>query len=209
MKNTILRLIFKIGKLVNVFLTYKIVFKIYRIRSILYSAWIAPNFQKMDDKSRIGFGLYLKNGKMISLGKNCIIGKNALLTAHLSNIYQATIKIELGDNCMFGDNIHITSVNYIKIGDDLRTGSRILITDNSHGTIDDINELKMNPNNRKIYSKGPVVIGNNVWLGDNVSIMPGIEIGDGAIIGANSVVTKSIPPYCIAVGCPAKVIKML
>lgn len=55
--------------------------------------------------------------------------------------------------------------------------------------------------------KGPVTIGNNVWIGDNVIILSGVIIGDGSILGAGSVVTKNIPPYSIAVGNPAKVIK--
>lgn len=56
-------------------------------------------------------------------------------------------------------------------------------------------------------SKGPVIIGNNVWIGLNVIILPGVKIGDGAVIGAGSVVTKSIEPFGIAVGNPAKLIK--
>lgn len=53
----------------------------------------------------------------------------------------------------------------------------------------------------------PVVIGANTWIGDGATILPGVEIGDGAIVGAGSVVTKSIPAYAIAVGTPAKVVK--
>ena len=54
-----------------------------------------------------------------------------------------------------------------------------------------------------------MVIGNNVWIGRNVCIMPGVTIGDGAVIGANAVVTHDIPAYSVAVGVPAKVIKMI
>ena len=53
----------------------------------------------------------------------------------------------------------------------------------------------------------PIVVGNDVWLGRNVIVLPGVEIGDGCVIGAGAVVTKSIPPYSIAGGVPAKVIK--
>ncbi len=60
-----------------------------------------------------------------------------------------------------------------------------------------------------MVSKGPVVIGNNVWLGNNVCVMPGVTIGDGAIIGANSVVTHDVPAYAVAAGVPAKIIKQL
>ena len=55
--------------------------------------------------------------------------------------------------------------------------------------------------------KGDTVIGNDVWLGQNVTILPGVHIGDGAIIGANSVVAHDIPSYCVAVGNPATVKK--
>ena len=55
--------------------------------------------------------------------------------------------------------------------------------------------------------KGDTVVGNDVWIGQNVTVMPGVNIEDGAIIAANSVVTKDIPAYCIAGGNPCKIIK--
>ncbi|MEO0768094.1 MAG: CatB-related O-acetyltransferase [Cyanobacteria bacterium J06649_4] len=58
-----------------------------------------------------------------------------------------------------------------------------------------------------LVSKGPVIIGNNVWIGDNVTILSGVRLGDGAVIGSGAVVTKDVPPFCIAVGVPAKVVK--
>ncbi|QHL89493.1 hypothetical protein GU926_17095 [Nibribacter ruber] len=58
-----------------------------------------------------------------------------------------------------------------------------------------------------IFSKGDIVIGNDVWIGAHSIVLSGVTIGNGAIIGANSVVTKDLPPYSIAVGTPAKVIK--
>ena len=60
-----------------------------------------------------------------------------------------------------------------------------------------------------INSKGPVNIGKNVWTGTNVCIMPGVSIGNGAIIGANSVVTHDIPEAAVAVGAPARVVKII
>ena len=69
--------------------------------------------------------------------------------------------------------------------------------------------MKKSPVEREIYSKGAVRIGNNVWIGDKATILPGVTIGDGVIIGANSVVTKNIPDYCVVGGNPAKVIKSI
>lgn len=80
------------------------------------------------------------------------------------------------------------------------------ITDNSHGNTD-IDNLKLKPIDRKIFSKGPVIIGNNVWIGDKATILPNVTIGDGAVIAANAVVTKDVPAYCVAAGNPAKIIK--
>lgn len=66
---------------------------------------------------------------------------------------------------------------------------------------------KSTPHIKELPHKGDIVIGNDVWIGHKATIMPGVKIGDGAIIGAYSVVAKDIPPYAIAVGNPVKVIK--
>ena len=65
--------------------------------------------------------------------------------------------------------------------------------------------IRKPPIKRKIYSKGPVIIGKNVWIGDKATTLPGVTIGDGAVIGANTVVTKDVPPFCIVVGNPATI----
>ena len=65
------------------------------------------------------------------------------------------------------------------------------------------------PARRKLDSKGPVMVGDNVWIGRCTTILSGVDIGDNCIIGANSVVTGDIPANCVAAGCPAKVIKRL
>ena len=62
------------------------------------------------------------------------------------------------------------------------------------------------PVSRPLVSKGKVVIGENVWIGDKATILPGVSIGDGSVIGANAVVTKDVPPYSVVVGNPARII---
>jgi acetyltransferase-like isoleucine patch superfamily enzyme len=86
--------------------------------------------------------------------------------------------------------------------------SRIFITDHYHGQIN-AEALKLPPANRPLHSPGPVIIEDNVWIGENVTIMPNVVIGKNSIIGANSVVTKSLAANCVAVGMPARVIKVL
>ena len=69
--------------------------------------------------------------------------------------------------------------------------------------------FKINPQDRELISKGIVRIFDNVFLGDKSTVLSGVTIGEGAVIAANSVVTHDIPPYCVAAGVPAKIIKRL
>ena len=65
------------------------------------------------------------------------------------------------------------------------------------------------PQKRPLYSKGAVFIGDNVWIGDKATILPGVKIGEGAVVAANAVVTKDVPAYSMVAGNPAKVIKQI
>lgn len=147
-------------------------------------------------------------GGKIKIGKGTSFHSHCIITAWEN--YQGenlSPMISIGQNCKFGQYNHITAINEISIGDNLMTGRWITITDNSHGRVT-VSEMDTHPEKRKIYSKGPVRIGNNVWIGDKATILPGTTIGDGAIIAANAVVTKDVPSYCIAAGIPAKIIKI-
>lgn len=82
----------------------------------------------------------------------------------------------------------------------------MLITDHQHGTLAD-SDIPVA--DRELVSKGAVAIGDNVWIGEHVCILSGVTIGEGSIIGANAVVTKSVPAHSLAVGVPAKVVEDL
>ena len=115
----------------------------------------------------------------------------------------------IGDNCEMGDMTHIVAHENVTIGNNVLIASKCFISDTSHGIYkgDNQDSPKIPPNQRNLITK-PVKIGNNVWIGENVVILAGTEIGDGCIIGANSVVSAiKIPPNCIYAGVPAKIIK--
>lgn len=114
----------------------------------------------------------------------------------------------IGDDCEFGDMTHIVALNNVQIGNNVLIASKVFISDTSHGAYKGIDQdlPSIPPNKRKIVSSD-VIIGNNVWIGENVVILAGVHIGDGCIIGANSVVTKDIEKNCIVAGAPTTVIK--
>ena len=87
-------------------------------------------------------------------------------------------------------------------------GKNVTISDNSHGH-NDYSELKLQPIDRPLCSKGRVHIGKNVWIGDKATILPGVNVGAYSIIGSNSVVTKDIPPYSVACGNPARIVRQI
>lgn len=117
-----------------------------------------------------------------------------------------TPQLIIGNNVSCNFYCHIGCINKIVIGNDVTLGSHVLIEDHSHGTPNDIDTPVMK---RPLHSKGPIIIEDNVWIGENACILANVIIGKGSIIGANAVVTHNIPPYSIAAGVPAKVIKTL
>jgi acetyltransferase-like isoleucine patch superfamily enzyme len=117
-------------------------------------------------------------------------------------------RIIIGNNVSIGTDSHITAINRIQICDNVLTGKKITITDNAHGD-SKLATLVLPTFERQLYSSGPVIIEENVWLGDKVTILPNVRIGKNSIIGSNAVVTKDIPSNCIAGGIPARVLKLI
>jgi len=150
--------------------------------------------------------VYIRGRKYISIGKGFTSGVGLRLDAFpIGN----NICIEIGNNVEVNDYVHIGAIQSVTIGDNVLIASKVFISDHNHGhygTKNRHDSPESIPKEREL-SYAPVVIANNVWIGESVSIMPGVTIGKGSIIGALAVVTRTIPPYCIAVGSPAKVIK--
>lgn len=156
--------------------------------------------------SLIAPGVKLYTPQYISIGNNSSIMSHCIIET--CPINEDKPHLLIGDNVSLGEYSHITCANKVTIGNGVLTGRFVLITDNCHGNntkeVADIAPLA-----REIHSNGPVCIGENVWMGDKVTILPNVTIGKGCIIAANAVVTKDIPEYSVAAGVPAKVIKTI
>lgn len=153
--------------------------------------------------------IYIRGKKFLSYRKGFTTGYGCRL--EMFNIHSNNSpKLVIGTNCKIGDNVHIAAGERVTIGDNCLFASKIYISDISHGDYSNT-ENASNPNtppDERPLSTNPVTIGDNVWLGDNVCILPGVKIGKGVVVGANAVVNKDIPDNCVAVGIPARVIKI-
>lgn len=196
-------------RLYHTIIPYAVYNKIRQYWRAVYSLWIQLEFNSVGKGVFIGKLSYLKGAKYVTLADNVSIGDRCILEVHDSYLSQRFSPIlTIGINGRLGDDGHITCINRVQIGNNVRMGRKVFITDNAHGASDRI-LLDIAPNKRPLNSKGPVIIEDNVWIGEMVCIMPGVRIGKGSIIGANAVVTKDVPPYCVAAGNPAKIVKQL
>lgn len=206
-----------IGIIKDSFLNYKTVSIMHlylRLKYWINKQWIKirsyclyPLFYKSDISVRFKGVDLLVGPEMIEIGRGSIFDKYLYLTAwsRFCKDKQKPIII-IGRDCNFGAYNHLTAINQIIIGDNCLTGKWVTISDNDHGTTS-IDDLRIRPQDRKVVSKGGIIIGKNVWIGDKATILGGVSIGDGAVIAANAVVTKDVPPYSVVGGIPAKVIK--
>lgn len=153
--------------------------------------------------------LKLKNVKYMSIGDECYFGSNCRIEAwdeYNGKTFNPAIII--GKDVRINSACHIGCINRVKIGDQCLLGSNVMIIDHSHGK-NDMEELSIHPSLRDLYSKGEIVLGERCWVGENVVILPGVHIGDETVIGANSVVTKSMPEKCVIAGNPAHIVRKL
>lgn len=154
----------------------------------------------------IRFPIDIRGKKYMEVGKGFTTGFGCRLEAYPER-NQKTLFI--GDNFQMNDYVHISAMERIDIGNNVLLASKIFISDLSHGSYSgDENDSHPDsiPKNRKLFARS-ITIEDNVWLGEFVSVLPGVTIGKGTIVGANSVVSKTLPPYVVAVGTPAKPIK--
>lgn len=157
----------------------------------LFAKWLPTSFAPI-------LGPYAKwlrkiCGKLIlkKCGKNVNIEKGAVFSSQVS----------LGNNSGIGINASIAGAAVI--GDNVMMGPHCIIYRRNH----EFDRLDIPMCQQGFKPEKPVVIGNDVWIGGRVIILPGVHVGNGAIIGAGAVVTKDVPDYAIVGGNPARVLK--
>ena len=150
----------------------------------------------------------IRNSKYIKIGEGFTSGFGCRIESFPID-RTSKLCISFGKNVQINDYVHISSVGMVSIGNNVLMASKIYISDHNHGsyTLELSDSPLIAPIDRQLVSN-PVVIEDDVWIGESACILPGVTVGKGSIIGAMSIVTKDIPANCIAVGNPARVVKI-
>lgn len=182
----------------------------------------ASLFVRLLRKPLIRFRMWLLSRRLNHLGSNSFVknprkirGRRHISIGQRANIWNGVriaaldpvgdkVKITIGDHASIHMNTHISSVRDVTIGDGVLIAPNCYITDHDHFWLDPDDPPRSSP--RLLHAR--TEIGDNVWLGEKVSVLKGVKIGRNSIIGCNSVVTRDIPAYAVAIGSPARVVRL-
>lgn len=139
---------------------------------------------------------HLSRESKVNIGKRAVFGKNSEIIA--------IGQMNIGENFNLNKYSRVVSHNSITIGNNVTIAEFVSILDHDHAYVLSDGNLLL-----KGYKTSPISIGNNVWIGDKVTICKGVKIGNNVIIGANSLVNKDIESNCVAAGIPCKMVKSL
>jgi acetyltransferase-like isoleucine patch superfamily enzyme len=131
------------------------------------------------------------------------VGANTLLEPHVWLTAPDGARIRIGSGTFLNIAVMVASLELVEIGDNCMFANGCFVTDSSHRFDDPDLPVPW----QGFTSKGPTRIGDNVWCGANVVITSGVTVGERCVIGANSVVTADIPPFTVAAGAPARVVR--
>jgi acetyltransferase-like isoleucine patch superfamily enzyme len=164
-------------------------------RRIYFTARLAAEVSDMDYSVQCDGQVHVSGTSNIKLGKRCRLGMDVELRTVEGG------RIQIGADTRLNRGCTLTSYAQISIDDYTIIGEFVSIRDANHGL------QRGKPMRYQPHTSGKIQIGRDVWIGRGSCILSGVTIGEGAVIGANSVVTKDVPDFGIAAGVPARVIK--
>lgn len=170
------------------------------VRARLFRILFARRFAAFGRKTLVVAPIAIEGAERIHLGANVYVAAQTCLAARPHG--GEDCRLEIGDGCRIGRFNHIYATRRVVLGEGVLTANGVYISDNAH-TFRDIGRPVVD---QPIEQLQDVEIGKGSWLGHNACII-GVTIGQGCVVGANAVVTRNLPDFCVAVGAPARIIR--
>ncbi|MGZ7022839.1 MAG: acyltransferase [Ilumatobacteraceae bacterium] len=172
-----------------------------RARRKAFSMMASGGFASFGAHSVLAPPIRIEGEERIAIGDGVFVGQGSWL--HVEGD-ERTVAIEIGDGSSIGAYSALSAVHSLRIGRGVLTARGIYIADHTHEFTDPQTPVR----EQGLTQVAPVEIGDGAWLGENVVVRPGVRIGRGAVVGANSVVTADVPDGGVAVGAPARVVRV-
>ncbi len=170
----------------------------------LWTALYRPFLGALGRGSMLSHAARLRAPRHLFIGSNVSIAHGAridIIRGALPSSYQG--EIHIGDGTIIEPRVHMAAATRMMIGKHVLFAANVYVTDHDHGFLNPDLPVMHQPLIVKATS-----IEDWAWLGENAVVLKGVTVGHGAVIGANSVVTRDVPPFAIAAGIPARIIKM-
>jgi acetyltransferase-like isoleucine patch superfamily enzyme len=174
-----------------------------RLRGKLFSLAVAQAFAEFGPNSTLQPPVRVLGERRIAIGARVFVGPGSWLQA-LDGEDRDGIAIEIGNGTSIAGGCTISAVVSVRLGENVLVARNVYIADHRHAYEDP---------DRPVIAQGianvaPIEVGDGAWLGQNVVVGPGVRIGPGAVVGANAVVLADVPDHSVAVGAPARVVRM-
>jgi len=193
------------GELENAMSASGVFFKIEYLLSRLFTLAVKGEFDRLD-RATIWWNVRLSNPSRIRIGRGVTVRSGSWLYAVVSDQQGHTFNpiIEIGDGVYLGHRLHLTAVNRVTIEEKAMIADTVYISDNVH----EYRDVNLPIQEQAVISRGPLTIGAGSFIGEGARIVGSVRVGRNSVVGANAVVTKSIPDYVVAVGVPARIIRV-
>jgi acetyltransferase-like isoleucine patch superfamily enzyme len=179
------------------------VFRIVERALLLVHTLIArPRFAAWGGRSRLGLGAMLEGPELVEVGADVAIGRHAWLNA-VDDRGDGKPTLRIADGTYIGRFAHINAWREVTIGNNVLIADRVFISDASHNFDDPAAPIRLQGDS----FIGAVELKEGCWIGVGAVILPGVTIGKNAVVGANAVVTKSVPDYAVVAGIPARIVR--
>ncbi|MCW3018797.1 MAG: hypothetical protein JWN10_1105 [Solirubrobacterales bacterium] len=169
-------------------------------RNLVFSRAVAGSFMAFGAKSIIEMPVLVHGARRVSVGREVFIGSDSWLYTSGSRAL-----LEIGDGTRMSGHCVLSAVHHVRVGRSVLLSRNVYIADHRHG----VAMLDMPILAQDLETIHAVTVEDDAWLGQNCVILPGVTVGKGSVVGANSVVRDDVPPRTVAVGAPARVVRRL